>query len=73
MVTNYRFNRDVGHNMIGNNELYKKLVEIASKHRNAEICDECEYPTVIINGRKISVNHLVWLQLMGLYETWDII
>lgn len=59
--------------MIGNNELYKKLVEIGLVHRNAEVCVECKYPTVMIDGREISVNHLVWLQIMGLYETWDII
>jgi len=59
--------------MIGNNEVYKKLAEIASRHRNAEVCDKCKYPTVTIDGREISVNHLAWLQLIGLYETWDII
>lgn len=31
------------------------------------------HATVIIDGRKLSVDYLVWLQRMGLMETWDIV
>lgn len=59
--------------MTGNDYLYRKLVEIASQHSNLKIHDTDTDMIITCDGRNISVNHLTWLQLMGLYETWDII
>ena len=71
----------MGHNgnmehdrMIGDDDVYRKLVEIASQHNNFKMCDaDDEFITITCDGRNLSINHLTWLQLMGLYETWDII
>ena len=55
--------------MIGNDDVYRKLVERHSVFDTFKILDVDRYVT----DRKLSVNHLVWLQIMGLMETWDIL
>lgn len=59
--------------MIGNDDIYRMLVKRYSKFNNFKIFDTDKHLTITCDDREISVNHLAWLQIMGLYETWDII
>jgi len=59
--------------MTGNDDIYRELVKRDSELDNLKMLDADRYITIIYDNRELSVNHLVWLQIMGLYETWDII
>lgn len=74
MVTGYGLNRNMGRNkMTGNDDIYRELVKRDSELDNLKMLDADRYITITYDDRELSVNHLVWLQIMGLYETWDII
>ncbi len=59
--------------MIGNDDIYRELVKRDSELDNLKVLDVDRHLTITCDSRELSVNHLVWLQIMGLYETWDII
>ncbi|KKM65145.1 hypothetical protein LCGC14_1494170 [marine sediment metagenome] len=59
--------------MIGDDDLYREFAERCSELNDFKILDADRNLTIICDGHEISVNHLAWLQIMGLYETWDIL
>ncbi len=74
MVTYDGLNGNVEYeNMIGNDDVYRMLVKKYSRLDNLEMPNTDRYITIDYDGRKLSVNRLTWLQLMGLMETWDIL
>ncbi len=74
MVTYDGLNGNVEYeNMIGNDEVYRMLVKRYSGLDNLKILDADSSITITCDDREISVNHLAWLQVMGLMETWDIL
>lgn len=59
--------------MMWTDDAYRKLVKRHSELNNFKISDTDRYVTIDYDGRKLSINHLAWLQIMGLIETWDIL
>ena len=62
MVTAYGANGDVGHSMTDEQQ-YRKIV-------NAAMEDQKYFISMIRPDDSSGVNHLLWLRLMGLAETW---
>ncbi|KKL48373.1 hypothetical protein LCGC14_2326130 [marine sediment metagenome] len=59
MATTYGLNGNVGHDiMIGNDDAYRRLAEIASQHSNPKICNADTFLTITCDGRDISISHL---------------
>lgn len=59
--------------MIDDDDVYRKFVERCAGLDNLKILNTDRYIIIAHDGHKISVNHLTWLQIMGLMETWDIL